>query len=63
MPEKMIRRSLELTPAQWQRLEDMAAALDTTAPTGSNAGKPSWRTLIKKIANGSLDISRKECSQ
>ncbi len=57
---KPIRKSLELTPAQWQRLDELAAAVDATAPTGSNAGQPSWRSLVKEIANETIIISRKE---
>lgn len=64
MPSKQFeRRSLELTAEEWSALERIAAALDATAPTGSNAGKPSWRTLVKEIANGSLEITRKDNSQ
>jgi multidrug efflux system outer membrane protein len=57
------RKSLELTPEQWEHLDKLAAALDATAPTGSNAGKPSWRTMIKEIANDTFDITRKDNSQ
>lgn len=51
------RRSLELTPAEWQALERLAAEHDTTAPTGATAGKPSWRSLIKAIANGAITLT------
>ena len=61
--QQLIRKSLELTPEQWEHLDKLAAALDATAPTGSNAGKPSWRTMIKEIANDTFDITRKDNSQ
>jgi hypothetical protein len=46
------RRSLELTPDQWASLEALAEAVGSIAPTGPNAGQPSWRSLIKRLANG-----------
>lgn len=58
--QQLIRRSLELTPAQWQRLEELAAQFDANAPTGSNAGKPSWRTFVKELASDSFIITRKD---
>jgi hypothetical protein len=53
---KFERRSLELTPEQWQVLEWWAARLGATAPTGPAAGQPSWRTLIKRLADRELVI-------
>lgn len=58
--EKPIRKSLELTANQWQRLDELAAKLGATAPTGSNAGNPSWRTLIKELASNKFEITRKD---
>lgn len=55
-----IRESLLLTPEEWARLQAIAAELGSTAPTGSSAGKPSWRTLIKDIADDTLTVTRKE---
>jgi hypothetical protein len=33
-------------------LIELAAATNSLAPTGTYAGEPSWRTLIKRIADG-----------
>lgn len=51
------RRSLELTPAEWQELERLAAELNTTPPAGTTAGKPSWRSLIKAIADNAIILT------
>ena len=53
------RRSLVLTPEQWQALERLAVYLDTTAPTGPTAKQPSWRSLIKEIADNALTVTRR----
>lgn len=60
MPVSFERRSLELTPAEWRALERLAADLGTCPPSGPTAGKPAWRTLIKRIADGELSVSRPE---
>ena len=52
------RRSLELTADQWAALERLAEQTASAAPTGPNAGQPSWRTLIKRIADHDLHITR-----
>ena len=56
-PQNFERRSLELTPAEWRALERLAADTASEAPTGPNAGRPSWRTLIKRIADNELTIT------
>ncbi len=56
MAQSFIRKSLELTPEQWRRLDSLAAELVAHAPTGPNAGHPSWRSLIKLLADGQLSI-------
>ena len=43
---------LKLTDEQWEMLLQLAAATGSLAPTGTSAGQPSWRTLIKRIADG-----------
>jgi hypothetical protein len=53
----MERRSIELTPEQWLVLENLAIGTNSVAPTGPNSGYSSWRTLIKRIANGEITIS------
>lgn len=57
MTQEFIRKSLELTPRQWARLDKLAADLVAKAPTGPNAGHPSWRSLIKLLADGQLSIT------
>ncbi len=57
MTKVFIRKSMELTPEQWRRLDDLAAKLVAKAPTGPNAGRPSWRSLIKLLADGDLSIT------
>jgi hypothetical protein len=53
----MERRSIELTPEQWLVLENLAIDTNSVAPTGPNSGCSSWRTLIKRIANGEITIT------
>ena len=60
MPIEFVVGCLKLTREQWRRLEVIAAELNATAPTGQNAKQPSWRTLIKEIANGAIICTRKE---
>ena len=54
------RRSLELTKAEWEALDKLAAELGSKSVSKRNPGKPSWRTLIKEIANGAIICTRKE---
>lgn len=56
------RRSLELTPNQWQALDRLAASLGALAPTGPTAGQPSWRTLIRHIADAGLEVRPLTCA-
>jgi hypothetical protein len=58
MPSEQIRRSIPLMPEEWQRLEQLAKEHHTLAPTGPNAGGPSWRSLMKAIAQGRLTLTR-----
>lgn len=59
MPIEFERRSLELTAEEWSVLEALAAEFHTTPPTGSNAGKPAWRSLIKSIADKQIALKGK----
>ena len=43
---------LKLTEEEWAHLAALASATNSVAPTGSKAFQPSWRTLIKRIADG-----------
>ena len=56
MSRKQERRSLPLSVEEWKQLGMLAEKFDTTAPTGTSVGSPSWRSLIKAIAKGSLLI-------
>lgn len=53
---EFIRQNLKLTQEEWDMLAALAAATHSLAPTGTNAGLPSWRTLIKRIADGEFII-------
>ena len=50
------RRSLELSLSQWTVLENEARALGCLAVGGSKAGKPGWRSLVRRIASGELKV-------
>ena len=43
------RRSTTLAPEDWERLDNLAALTNSTATTGTQAGKPSWRALLRRI--------------
>jgi hypothetical protein len=60
MPIEFVQRSLLLTAKQWKALEAQAKRLGTLAPTGPRATKPSWRSLIKAIADGKIELTLKE---
>lgn len=57
MPKQFDQRSLKLTAQQWAVLESLAAQTNSAPPTGTNAGQPSWRTLIKRIADGEIVVT------
>lgn len=54
MPIKFERRSLALTSEEWATLEQQAREFNTCPPTGPTAFKPSWRSLLKAIADGKI---------
>lgn len=54
MTIKFVAKSLKLTPEQWAQLDRLADEMNTAAPTGTRAGQPSWRSLIKAIADGAI---------
>lgn len=58
MKTSLIRESLILTPSEWQALSALAARFWTVPPAGPNTTEPSWRTLIKAIANGEIVLKR-----
>lgn len=55
MKEK-VRKSLDLSPGEWEHLEDLAKKFGTCPPSGPTAGKPAWRSLIKELSRGNLRI-------
>lgn len=57
------RRSLELTAQEWEALDKLAADIGSLSVSKRNPGKPTWRTLIKEIANGTIICTRKEQGQ
>lgn len=59
MPSALIRRSLPLMPDEWEHLEQLAEKHQALAPTGPTAGQPSWRSLIKELAQGQFTLTRK----
>lgn len=50
--------AIRLTKYETAALEAIAAQTGSVARTSQNAGKPSWRTLIKDIANGRLVVTK-----
>lgn len=52
------RRTLDLTSEEWMALEKLAEKMKSLSLTGINAKQPSWRTLIKEIANGTITLTK-----
>lgn len=52
------RDTAKLTNAEWAALTAIAAQVGAFATTGPTAGKPSWRRMLKDIANGELSVIR-----
>ena len=50
------RKSIALSPEEWENLQDLAKKHNICAPTGVNVGKPSWRSFIKAIAKGDVEV-------
>lgn len=53
-----VRRSLPLTADNWQAIDEIAQAYgEAMVPArGPNSDTPSWRTMIRKIAEGEYVI-------
>lgn len=49
-----IKRSTELTAQQWANLETLALAAGALAQRGPTTGTPSWRALLRALADGDL---------
>ena len=44
------RRSTEMPKEAWGNIDNLAERIGATAERGPNSGKPSWRTLLRMIA-------------
>ena len=54
------RESIVLTLNQWISLHSIAIEQGALAAPGKRTGLPSWRTLIRMIAEGEVILSKKE---
>lgn len=54
------RRSTELTLENWRSLEALARRLGLRNLGGPRARKPSWRVLLRAIAEGTLEVRVRE---
>lgn len=52
----MKRESLKLSAEQWAALETMARQTESVATTTAEK-RPSWRTLIRRLADGELSVT------
>ena len=57
------RRSIKLSPADWQQLQEVAAATNSLATKGVKTGQPSWRALVRRIAQKELKVTVKTCPE
>lgn len=55
---KMQRESLILSTDEWAALHILSVQFNTIPRSGPNTTTPTWRTLIKQIAQGNLVVSR-----
>lgn len=56
----MTTKTLRLFPSDFDALQTLAGEVGALAPTGPNAGRPSWRSLLREIARGSVEVSWSE---
>lgn len=56
MTTKRTMRPLDLTETAWRSLDRLAIETNSTATRGSRHGKPSWRALIRRLAEGELAL-------
>lgn len=54
------QRNLSMTPQQWAALEAAAVQTNSRSTRGPDAYQHSWRTLIKRIADGDFALTEKE---
>jgi hypothetical protein len=53
-------RRIDLTAAEWERLDNLAKQTRSRPTSGAYAYQPSWRALIKRIAAGDIEVVEKE---
>lgn len=51
------RRSIKLNIKLWKRLDEIAKETDSISSRGITSGQPSWRTLLRRIAEGKLMVA------
>lgn len=51
------RQSIELTEEEWRWLDTLAISTGSLASRGETLGKPSWRALIRRIAQNELWVT------
>lgn len=54
------QRNLSMTPEQWRALEEAAVQTNSRSTRGPDAYQHSWRTLIKRVADGDFYLTEKE---
>lgn len=59
MANLLEQRNLSMTPEQWRALEEAAVQTNSRSTRGPDAYQPSWRTLIKRIADGDIVMAEK----
>ena len=56
----MERKSLQLTAEQWEHLQDLAGTHEALSRGGPTTGQPTWRVLVRMIADGELLLLTRE---
>lgn len=57
------RESLTLPPDVFEALDKLAIETNSLAKAGPNAGSPSWRALIRRLARGEFKLVKVEVGQ
>lgn len=55
---KWVRISTEITREQLDNLNELAAQVGSVAERGPTTGEPSWRTLLRQISEGEINVSK-----
>ncbi len=56
--KKQKRHTIDMTPAEVEALNRVATDVAATARAGATFGQPSWRALLKGIAEGWIKCRR-----